>query len=136
MGTPTLMAQKDIELILMRQLASCLATPIFLVDPKGTLVFYNEHAEPILGRRFEETGPMPVEVWSAMFHPIDDDDHEMSASELPLVIAIRYHRPAHKKFWIRGLDAVKRQIEVTAFPLIGQSMELVGAVSMFAEVVE
>jgi PAS domain-containing protein len=130
------MAQKDIELILMRQLASCLATPVFLVDPKGNLVFYNEHAEPILGRRYEETGPMPVEVWSSMFHPMDELDQEMLPSDLPLVMALRYHRPAHKKFWIRGLDGIKRQIEVTAFPLIGQSMELVGAVSMFAEVME
>ena len=130
------MAQKDIEMILMRQLASCLATPIFLVDPKGNLVFYNEHAEPILGRRYDETGPMPVEIWSAMFHPVDEKDRAMAASELPLLVAMKYHRPAHKKFWIRGLDGVRRQIEVTAFPLIGQSMELVGAVSMFAEVVE
>jgi hypothetical protein len=30
-----------VELILMRQLASYLATPIFLVDADGTLVFYN-----------------------------------------------------------------------------------------------
>ena len=33
------MPQKPIELILMRQLASSLATPIFLVDADGTLVF-------------------------------------------------------------------------------------------------
>ena len=130
------MAQIDIELILMRQLASCLATPVFLVDPKGNLVFYNEHAEPILGRRYEETGPMPIDVWSTMFHPIDEEDHELAPSELPLVVALKHHRPAHKEFWIRGLDGVKRQIEVTAFPLIGQSMNLVGAVAMFAEVVK
>jgi hypothetical protein len=79
---------------------------------------------------------MPVEVWSSMFHPMDEFDQEMLPSDLPLVMALRYHRPAHKKFWIRGLDGIKRQIEVTAFPLIGQSMELVGAVSMFAEVME
>lgn len=131
---PPPMAQKDIELILMRQLASCLATPVFLVDPKGGLVFYNEHAEQILGKRYEETGPMPVEVWSAMFHPMDDEDHELAASELPLVVALREHRPAHRDFWIRGMDGVRRCIQVTAFPLIGQSMQLIGAVAMFAEV--
>ena len=42
------MAQKDIELILTRQLASYLATPVFIVDAIGTLVFYNEPAEVIL----------------------------------------------------------------------------------------
>ena len=45
------MSQKAIELILMRQLASSLAMPIFLVDPSGNLVFYNEPAEQLLGSR-------------------------------------------------------------------------------------
>jgi len=51
---------KDIEVILSRHLASCLAMPIFIVDPVGNLLFYNEPAELILGRRFEETGEMPA----------------------------------------------------------------------------
>ena len=35
------MSQKEIEIILMRQLASYLAIPIFIVDPALTLLFYN-----------------------------------------------------------------------------------------------
>ena len=35
------MLQKAIEVILMRQLASYLAMPIFVVDPDGNLLFYN-----------------------------------------------------------------------------------------------
>ena len=54
------MVQQPIELILMRELADHLATPIFVVDPDGTLELLDEHAEAILGLRFEETGPMPV----------------------------------------------------------------------------
>ena len=54
------MAQKPIELILMRQLASSLVMPIFLVDTSGTLVYYNEPAEQILGVRFDEIGEMPA----------------------------------------------------------------------------
>ncbi len=34
--------QQEIEMILARQLASYLVMPIFVVDPAGTLVFYNE----------------------------------------------------------------------------------------------
>ena len=45
-----------IQIILIRQLAGYLSVPLFLVDPKGDLLFYNEPAEAILGRRFEETG--------------------------------------------------------------------------------
>ncbi len=128
------MSQQDIELILMRQLASGLATPVFLVDPKGDLVFYNENAELVLGKRYDETGPMPVEVWSTMLHPFDEHENEVPPESMPLVIALQHQRPAHKRFWIRGLDGIKRHIEVTAFPLIGQTKELVGAVSLFWEV--
>jgi len=64
---------KEIEVILTRQLASYLATPIFIVDPTGTLLYYNEPAELVLGRRFEETGEMPIEEWSTIFVPVDDD---------------------------------------------------------------
>ena len=44
------MAQYPVELILTRQVASQMAMPVFLVDADGTLVFYNEPAERILGR--------------------------------------------------------------------------------------
>jgi hypothetical protein len=48
-----------IQLILTRQLAGYLSVPVFLVGPNGDLLFYNEPAEILLGKRFEETGPMP-----------------------------------------------------------------------------
>ena len=50
-----------IQIILTRQLAGYLSVPLFLVDPKGNLLFYNEPAEVILGRRFEETGALTAE---------------------------------------------------------------------------
>ncbi|TLD69740.1 PAS domain-containing protein [Phragmitibacter flavus] len=128
------MPQKDIELILMRQLASCLATPVFLVDPQGNLVFYNEHAEAILGRRFEETGSMPVGLWSTIFSPRDGRGREILPEALPLVIALRKKVPAQKRFWIKSLDGSKKQVEATAFPLMGQTGRLVGAVTMIQEV--
>ncbi|MBW2374226.1 MAG: PAS domain-containing protein, partial [Deltaproteobacteria bacterium] len=40
----------DVELILLRQLASQLAMPIIVVDPRGDLLYFNEAAEAILGR--------------------------------------------------------------------------------------
>ncbi len=98
--------QQEIEMILVRQLASYLARPIFVVDPEGTLGFYNEPAEPILGRRFEETGEMPISEWSTIFASTD-------ARGVPLAIALAEQRPAHRVFWIRGLDNVQRYIEAT-----------------------
>ena len=124
------------ELILMRQLASCLAMPVFLVDPSGNLVYYNEQAEKILGRRYEETGPMPQDEWATVFRPFDDNEVPIPPEGLPLVTALTHQKPAHKRFWIRGLDGRKRQIEVTAIPIIGQRKQLAGGVSIFWEVKE
>jgi PAS domain-containing protein len=127
-------SQKEIELILARQLASYLVMPIFIVDPKGTLIYYNEPAEGILGRHFEETGEMPVEVWSTLFKPTDETGEPLAPEALPLVIALTQHRPAHRDFWIEGLDGVRRLIEVTAFPLNGQSERYLGALAIFWEI--
>lgn len=128
------MWQKEIEAILARQLASYLAMPIFIVDPQGTLVFYNEPAEKILGRRFEDTGEMPVAEWSTIFKPVDKAGAPLTPDTLPLVVALNERRPAHSSFRIRGLDGVLRQIEVTAFPLIGQADRYLGAVAIFWEI--
>ena len=128
------MPQQAIEVILMRQLASCLAMPIFLVDPGGNLLFYNEPAEALLGRRYEETGEMPLEEWARIFHPASADGSPLPPEALPLVIALQQHRAAHLVFQIRGLDGVHRMIEATAFPLDGQGGRYLGAVAIFWEV--
>jgi hypothetical protein len=47
---------KSLPLILARELASNLATPMFLIDATGTLVFYNEAAELLIGKPFAELG--------------------------------------------------------------------------------
>jgi len=128
------MSQKEIEVILTRQLASYLALPIFIVDPQGTLVFYNEPAEAILGLRFDETGEMAAAEWGTVFTPIDGAGSPLPPDTLPLTIALHERRSAHGDFYIRGLDLVLRHIEVTAFPLIGQAHRDLGAVALFWEV--
>lgn len=127
------MAQKPIELILMRQLASSLATPIFLVDAHGTLVFYNESAQDILGHRFEESGEMTLEEWSSAYGAIDEDGNPFPKEKFPLVIALNTHRAAHVGFWITGKDHVRRHIEVSAIPLMGHGDDVLGAFSIFWE---
>ncbi len=125
------MAQQQIEVILMRQLASYLAMPIFVVDPEGHLLFYNEPAEALLGRPFDEAGEMGMEVWATIFEPTTEDGAPIPPADLPLVVAYRERRPAHSTFWITGLDGVRRGIEVTAFPLEGQGGRHLGAVATF-----
>ena len=109
------MSQKPIELILMRQLASTLAMPIFIVDADGTLAFYNEPAERVLGMRFEETGEMPAAEWSTLWELTDVDGRPLTPEQLPLMIAIAERKPAHGKFWIRGLDGAVDHLDLGTF---------------------
>jgi PAS domain-containing protein len=125
------MSQKPIEVILMRQLASYLPIPIFVVDADGTLLFYNEPAEPLLGRRFDEAGEMSLDVWSTIFLPTDEDGSPLPPDAVPLVIALRERRPIHGTIGFTGLDGVTKRIELTAFPLEGQGHRHLGAVAMF-----
>src|SRR5262245_60345737 len=127
------MSQKAIEVILTRQLASYLSTPIFIVDTTGALIFYNEPAEAVLGLRFEETGEMPASEWATAFAPTDDAGASLAPESLPLTIAVAERRPANGKMWIRGLDGVRRHIEVSAFPLIGLADRNLGALAILWE---
>jgi PAS domain-containing protein len=125
--------QKDLSLILARDLASHLATPFFVVDPEGTLIFYNEPAERVLGREFGEAGELAQEEWGTIFHPLDLDGREIPVEQLPLSIALRERVAAHRSLLITGLDGIERTIGVTAFPLLPHPDELVGAIAIFWE---
>lgn len=125
------MTQKQIEIILMRQLASYLALPIFIVDPDGNLIFFNEPAEALLGRTFDEAGEMPMSEWSTIFEQRDVHGNPMSPDDLPLVQALKTRRPSYRSLRITGLDGVSRRLDVTAYPLEGQGGRLLGAVALF-----
>ena len=120
-------------MILMRQVASYLAMPIFIVDCDGTLVFYNEPAEVLLGLRYDETGEMAMQEWGTVFVPTDADGNSLAPEQLPLAVALREHRPAHGEFFITALDGQAHGLSVTAFPLIGQHERQLGAVALFWE---
>ena len=123
-----------IQIILTRQLAGYLSVPVFLVDPKGNLLFYNEAAEAILGQRFEETGAMPAATWSSIFTPVDDQGKPIPPGDLPLMITLAKRCPAHKRFYIRGLNGKRRHIEVSSLPLAGLKGDFLGAVALFWEI--
>jgi PAS domain-containing protein len=127
------MPQKPIEIILLRQLASYLAMPILVFDPAGNLVFYNEAAEAVLGRRFDETGEMSLDEWYRVFELIGEGASPLPFEARPLVIALQKHRAAHRAFQLRSRDGVAKRIEATAFPLEGQGGRSLGAVVILWE---
>lgn len=125
--------QYEIELILLKQVASYLATPIFMVDPTGTLLYYNGPAEALLGTRYDETGVMPLEEWGTIFVPTDRDGAPLTPGSLPLAIAVQHHRPEYGQISITGRDGVRRDLSVMAFPLVGQNDRHLGAIAIFWE---
>ena len=127
------MAQQPIELILMKQLAGYLTLAVFVVDAAGTLVYYNEAAEEILGHRYEETGEMPLEEWGTVFAPTDGHGEPIPVDQRPLAVALRERLPVQRGFQMRGLDGVDRNIHVLAIPLEGQGGRRAGAVALFWE---
>ncbi len=123
----------EIEIILNRQLADCLSIPVFITDRIGTLIYYNEPAEKILGRRYEDTGEMPSNVWATIFKPMDELGNTLLPDELPLVKTLQNCNPHHKTFWIESLQGKVEKISVTSYPILGRSSKFLGAVALFWE---
>jgi PAS domain-containing protein len=128
------MPQYAIELILLKQLASYLALPVFIADAEGDLLFYNEPAEALLGRRYDEAGEMPVDELATIFALTEIDGTPIASDDTPIGIALLKKEPAHHRLRLRGLDGVWRTIEATAFPIEGHGGSHLGAVAMFWEV--
>jgi PAS domain-containing protein len=125
------MANKEIELILSRQMADSLSIPIFLVDTVGNLLYYNEPAEELLGLRFEETGSMPVDDWSLLFRAQNEHGQLLPPGALPLVQTLNHQTPAHGEFWIHNIKGELHKISVTSYPIIGRPNRFLGAVALF-----
>jgi PAS domain-containing protein len=125
--------QKNLLLILAREFASKLATPLFLADADGNLVFYNEPAEMILGRTFAEAGEMPAGRWSELFRLEHLDGSPMPLEEMPAGVALLERREAHATFRLTGFDGVRRTVAGTGLPLFARDDQLVGVVAIFWE---
>ena len=117
----------------MKQVASALAMPILLVGSDGTLLFYNEPAETLLGARYDETGEIGFAEWAQLFNPTDRSGRPLSSDETTLGRAMRTHRPTHGEVSLVDLAGVRRDLAVTAFPLIGQNERNLGFVVLFWE---
>lgn len=127
------MAQEPIEMILLKQWASYVATPIWLTDTSGNLIYYNEPAEPILGLRFDEAGEITSDRIAELFVTSDPDGTPIPDDELPIAMALTQWVPSHRLIRIEALDGSPRLIEVTTLPLVGQGGRHLGSMSVFWE---
>jgi PAS domain-containing protein len=132
-GAVPVRRQKSLVLILAREFASQLATPMFVADAEGSLVFYNEAAERVLGRTFAEAGELSAHEWPQTFRAESIDGEPLELGEMPAGRAFLERRPTHGTHRIVGLDGVSRIVSVTAFPLFTHADEISGVVCIFWE---
>ncbi|HEX2397696.1 MAG TPA: PAS domain-containing protein [Solirubrobacteraceae bacterium] len=123
--------QQPLELILARNLLSSISTPGFLVDKDGMLVFFNEAAGALLGKHYEETGKMGPDDWSRAFGPYDRKGRPMDIDELPLTIALREGCPVHDSLTLQSFQGDRREVEVSALPLVAANGGFRGALAIF-----
>lgn len=128
------MAQQPIEMILLHQWASYIATPIFVVDAEGNLIYYNDAAELIIGARFDDVGELNAGDLADFFVTTDLDGQPLPSHEIPLVIALEKRIPAHRRLRFVAIDGSSREIETAAIPVEGQGNRLLGAFTAFWEV--
>ena len=96
---------------------SVLETPAFMVDADRAIVFFNEAAGELLGKRFEETGQLTREQWNEI-GPVDTDGRPIANQDLPLSVAVREGRPAHGRFNICTDARQIIEVETSAVPLV------------------
>jgi PAS domain-containing protein len=112
-------SQRPIEMILARNLLSSVATAACLVDPQADIIFFNEAAGEMLGKRFEETGRLKVEEWTSMFGPFDASGEAIPFEDVALTQALRGSRPAHSSFFLRSSKGMHHHVAASGFPIVG-----------------
>ncbi len=124
---------KSLVLIRAKHLAESVTTPTFIADREGTLIFYNEAAEALLGRPFSDSGPMPAAEWGESFNIRSRDDSPFPLDAMPGWMEVQQHRPAlgHLKF--SNASGEDHLIAVCAVPLFTSQEQFEGAIVVFWE---
>lgn len=128
-GTPS----KSLALILARELAANLATPMFLIDATGMLVYYNDAAERLIGKPFTEMGEISAVDFGEQLQLQEPDGTRLRRRDTPAGIAFFQRRATHRELDATGYDGVRRRVQVTAYPLFGTEHEMHGVVNVFWE---
>jgi PAS domain-containing protein len=109
---------QPLELILARNLIAAVELAAFIVDPEGVVVFFNDSAGELIGRRFEEVGRLKREEWNSRFGPFDEFGQLLPTDSLPLTVALREGLPANGHFRVCVRDDELIEVDVSALPLV------------------
>ena len=108
--------------------------PILIADTDGNLIYSNESAELILDQRFDETGEIPAEEWTSLFAIADESRNPIPPEDRPTMLALTERTPISRTVWMRCKDREWRHMNITAFPLIGEAAQFLGAQMIFWEI--
>ena len=122
--------QRNLILILARAFAAQLATAVFLLDPEGTVIYYNEAAERLTGRPFIEGAGLTAEDWLSRTRPRDEGGVEVGVQDLPLGTTMLKQEPSHGIVIFSTADGVDRRVETASFPLFAHTEDFVGSFSI------
>jgi hypothetical protein len=128
-GTGT--APRSLPLILARELSANLATPMFLLDGSGTLVYFNDGAELMLGRTYAELGAVTADEFGAMLQLADVDGTPLRRRDSPAGVAFINREPSHRRLVASTLDGRRETFECTAYPLFGKEDQMHGVLAVF-----
>ena len=124
-------SEPSLPLILARELAANLATPMFLIDAGGTLVYFNEAAELLLGKSYSEVGGITALEFGTMLELGKVDGTPMRRRDSPAGVAFYDREPAHRTLLATTLDGTRQPFEVTAYPLFGHVGDMHGVLTVF-----
>ena len=111
-------SEPSLPLILARELAANLATPMFLIDAGGTLVFCNEAAELLLGKRYGEIGGISALEFGAMLELGNVDGSPMRRRDSPAGVAFYDREPAHRTLLATTLDGSRAAVRGHRVPAL------------------
>jgi PAS domain-containing protein len=118
---------------LARQLAEHLATPMFLIDADGMMVFFNDATAAILGTTFAEVGEIPSAEFGRNLDLGTTDGQPLRRRDTPAGVAFFQQRPIHQTLRATGYDGRRNTYDATAHPLFGAAGEMEGVVCVFWE---
>jgi hypothetical protein len=124
---------KSLPLILAREFAANLATPMFLLDARGMLVFYNDAAAVLIGKPFMELGEIPSTEFADVLQTTTLEGTPVHRKDSPAGIAFYQRRPAHQTLYATGYNGVRVAVHSTAYPLFGTEGEMHGVFNVFWE---
>jgi PAS domain-containing protein len=126
--------QRPIELILLRELARRLSTPVTLYNANWRLVYLNPAAEALFALDYEELGEITLAEAMAIMRPTDINGAPITAEHMPVGIALRQQQAQQANIWVHDAGGVAHRVAITSIPLRGQGGGALGAMSILWKV--